>query len=80
MLRDGRFVKEPPPKIGSAYVPKFYQTVTESNHVIEKDTRWSQFYRNNLSSFEVGTWMIIVYTFIAVLITGLRSLYHILLG
>lgn len=25
MLRDGKFIKETPPKIGAFYVPKFYQ-------------------------------------------------------
>lgn len=80
MLRDGRFIKEPPPKIGSHYVPKFYQTVMDSNHVIEQETRWLNFYRKNLSSFEVGTWMVALYVFIAVLITVLRGMYNILFG
>ena len=30
MLRDGKFIKEDPPKIGSHYVPQFYQSVMDS--------------------------------------------------
>ena len=80
MLRDGRFIKEEPPKIGSHYVPKFYQTVIESGNVVERETRWLNFYRKNLSSFEVGTWMVAIYVFIAVIATMLRGLYNILFG
>lgn len=80
MLRDGRFIRETPPKIGSHYVPKYYQTVTESGGVIEYDTRWRNFYEKNLSSFEVGAWMIVMYAGLAMLITALRSIYHALFG
>lgn len=80
MLRDGRFIKEEPPKIGSHYVPKFYQTVIESGSVVEHETRWLNFYRKNLSSFEVGTWMVAIYVFIAVIVTMLRGLYNLLFG
>ena len=34
MLRDGRFIRERPPKISSHYVPKFYQTVAQSSRTI----------------------------------------------
>jgi hypothetical protein len=80
MLRDGRFIRERPPKISAHYVPKFYQTVTESSRTIEHQTRWGNFYDKHLSSFEVGAWLIVIYAVIAVVITGLRSIYHILLG
>ena len=80
MLRDGRFIKETPPKIGSHYVPKYYQTVTEGGDVMEYETRWGNFYQKNLSSFEVGAWMVVMYAAIAVVITAIRSLYSILFG
>jgi hypothetical protein len=80
MLRDGRFIRERPPKIGAHYVPKFYQTVTESGRAIEQHTRWRNFYDKHLSSFEVGAWLVVIYAVIAVAITGLRSIYHALFG
>jgi len=80
MLRDGRFIKEPPPKIGSHYVPKYYQTVIESGGVVEHETKWHSFYKRNLSSFEVGAWMIVMYVLLAVLFTGMRGLYGFLFG
>jgi hypothetical protein len=80
MLRDGRFIRETPPKISSHYVPKFYQTVTESGRTIEQHTRWRNFYDKHLSSFEVGAWLVVMYAVIAVAITGLRSIYNVLLG
>jgi hypothetical protein len=80
MLRDGRFIKEPPPKIGSHYVPKYYQTVVESGDVMEHETRWRSFYQKNLSSFEVGALMVVMYVALAVLFAGLRGLYNLITG
>lgn len=80
MLRDGMFIREQPPTIGSHYVPKFYQTVAQSSHTIEHQTRWGNFYEKHLSSFEVGAWLVVIYAVIAVAITGLRSIYNAFLG
>lgn len=79
MLRDGQFIKEPPPKIGSHYVPKFYQTVVDDTP-IESESRWEAFYRKNISSFDVGAVMILAYLLIAIVITILRELFHLLFG
>ena len=79
MLRDGQFIKEPPPKIGSHYVPKFYQTVVD-DAPIESESRWEAFYRKNISSFDVGAVMILAYLLIAIVITMLRELFHLLFG
>lgn len=75
MLRDGQFIKEPPPKIGSHYVPKFYQTVLE-NQPIESESRWQAFYRRNISGFDVGAIMILMYILIAVIITVVREAFY----
>lgn len=80
MLRDGKFIRETPPKIGAHYVPKYYQTVTESGGVIEQETRWRNFYNRHLSSFEVGAYMIVIYAAVAVLITIVRGVYNLLFG
>jgi hypothetical protein len=77
MLRDGQFIKEPPPKIGSHYVPKYYQTVTDDTP-IESESRWEAFYRKNVSSFDVGAIMILMYVLLAVVITILRELFNLL--
>ena len=79
MLRDGQFIKEPPPKIGSHYVPKYYQTVIEGQP-IEGENRWEAFYRKNISSFDVGAIMILMYVVLAVVVTVLRELFHLLFG
>ena len=79
MLRDGQFIKEPPPKIGSHYVPKYYQTVIEGQP-IESESRWEAFYRKNISSFDVGAIMVLMYVLIAVVITILREAFHLLFG
>jgi len=80
MLRDGQFIKEPPPKIGSHYVPQFYQTVQQSGGPIESESRWQAFYRKNISTFDVGAIMVLMYVLIAVVITILRELFHLLFG
>ena len=80
MLRDGQFVKEPPPKIGSHYVPQFYQTVQNTNRIIEQESRWQAFYRKNISSFDVGAIMVLIYVVLAVAITVLRELFHFIFG
>lgn len=79
MLRDGQFIKEAPPKIGSHYVPKYYQTVLETQP-IESESRWEAFYRRNISPFDVGAIMVLMYVLIAVVITILRELFHLLFG
>ena len=80
MLRDGQFVKEPPPKIGSHYVPQFYQTVQNTSRIIEQESRWQAFYRKNISSFDVGAIMVLIYVVLAVTITILRELFHFIFG
>jgi hypothetical protein len=80
MLRDGQFVKEPPPKIGSHYVPQFYQTVQNTSRIIEQESRWQAFYRKNISSFDVGAIMVLIYVVLAVAITVLRELFHFIFG
>ena len=77
MLRDGQFIKEPPPKIGAHHVPQFYQTVQDSSRIIEQESRWQAFYRRNISSFDVGAMM---YLMLAVVITILRELFHLIFG
>lgn len=75
MLRDGKFIKEDPPKIGSAYVAPFYRTVNEEVPTIEYTNRWQHLHEKYLSSIDVGAWMILFYTAIAVGLTILRALF-----
>ena len=76
MLRDGQFIKEDPPKIGAHYVPKFYQSVGDGNNVIEEESRFGAFLRKNISPFDVGACMVLIYVAIAVAIAVLRETYH----
>lgn len=73
MLRDGKFIKEDPPKIGSAYVAPFYRTVTDEVPTVEYTTRWQHIHEKYLSSIDVGAWIILFYTAIAVTLTILRA-------
>ena len=73
MLRDGKFIKEGPPKIGSAYVAPFYRTVSDEAPTVEYTTRWQHIHEKYLSSIDVGAWIILFYTAIAVALTILRA-------
>ena len=75
MLRDGKFIKEEPPKIGSAYVAPFYRTVADEEPTIEYTNRWQHIHEKYMSSIDVGAWMILFYTAIAVGLTILRALF-----
>ena len=75
MLRDGKFIKEDPPKIGSAYVPQFYKTVNDELPTVQYSSRLGSVYEKYLSSVEVGAWIVLFYTAIAVGLTVIRALY-----
>jgi hypothetical protein len=75
MLRDGKFIKEDPPRIGSHYVPQFYTSVMGSEPTVEYQKRWENMYAKYLSSIDVGAWMILFYTAIAVSLTFVRALF-----
>lgn len=75
MLRDGKFIKEDPPKIGSHYVPQFYQSVMDCEPTVEYQGRWQNMHEKYLSSIDVGAWMILFYTAIAVSLTFVRALF-----
>lgn len=80
MLRDGKFIKEDPPKIGFAYVAPFYRTVTDKLPTIENHTRWQYIHEKYLTSIDVGAWIILFYAAIAVGITILRAVFDWLVG
>ena len=75
MLRDGKFIKEPPPKIGSAYVPPFYQSVVDEEPTVQYSSRWGNIHEKYLSSVDVGAWIVLFYTAIAVGVTILRAMF-----
>ena len=75
MLRDGKFIKEEPPKIGSAYVPQFYKTVNDELPTVQYSSRLGSVYEKYLSSVEVGAWIVLFYTAIAVGLTICRAIY-----
>lgn len=79
MLRDGKFIKEDPPKIGSAYVAPFYRTVTNEIPTVEYMNRWRYIHEKYLSSIDVGAWIILFYATIAVGLTILRAAFDWLL-
>ena len=75
MLRDGKFIKEDPPRIGSHYVPQFYQSVMGSEPTVEYQGRWQNVHEKYLSSIDVGAWIIMFYAAIGVALTILRALF-----
>lgn len=78
MLRDGKFIKEEPPKIGSHYVPQFYRTVMGVEPVVEYQTRWQNMHEKYLSSIDVGAWIVLFYAAIGVALTILRALFDLI--
>ena len=75
MLRDGKFIKEEPPKIGSAYVAPFYKTVTDEMPTVEYTNRWQHIHEKYLSSIDVGAWIILFYAAIGVALTVVRAMF-----
>jgi len=75
MLRDGKFIKEDPPKIGSHYVPSFYQSVVGSEPTVEYQSRWENVHEKYLSSIDVGAWIVLFYAAIGVTLTILRAMF-----
>lgn len=75
MLRDGKFIKEEPPKIGSHYVPNFYQSVTNAEPTVEYQSRWQNVHEKYLSSIDVGAWIVLFYAAIGVALTILRAMF-----
>ncbi len=75
MLRDGKFIKEDPPKIGSHYVPQFYTSVASSEPTVEYQTRWENVHEKYLSSIDVGAWIVLFYAAIGVTLTILRAMF-----
>jgi hypothetical protein len=75
MLRDGKFIKEDPPKIGYHYVPQFYQSVKCSEPTVEYKSRWGNVYDKYMSSIDVGAWIILFYAAIGVALTVLRAVF-----
>ena len=75
MLRDGKFIKEEPPKICSHYVPNFYQSVTNVEPTVEYQSRWQNVHEKYLSSIDVGAWIVLFYAAIGVALTILRAMF-----
>jgi hypothetical protein len=75
MLRDGKFIKEDPPRISSHYVPQFYTSVMGSEPTVEYQKRWQSINEKYLSSVDVGMWMVLFYAAIGVALTVLRAVF-----
>jgi len=75
MLRDGKFIKEDLPRIGSHYVPQFYTSVMGSEPTVEYEKRWQSINEKYLSSVDVGMWMVLFYAAIGVALTILRAVF-----
>lgn len=75
MLRDGKFIKEAPPRIGSHYVPNFYQSVSTDEPIVEYQSRWQNVHEKYLTSIDVGAWVVLFYAAIGVVLTILRALF-----
>lgn len=75
MLRDGKFIKEAPPRIGSHYVPNFYQSVSTDEPIVEYQSRWQNVHEKYLSSIDVGAWIVLFYAAIGVALTILRAMF-----
>lgn len=80
MLRDGKFIREDPIKIGSHYVPPFYQTVSEEEQEIQRTLMGEKKRLIALDSFDVGIYIIVFYILLSVVLSAIKILFTALLG
>ena len=80
MLRDGKFIREDPVKIGSHYVRPFYQTVSEEEQAIQKSLMGDKRRIPALDSFDVGIYIVVFYVVISVVLTAIKGIFTALLG
>lgn len=80
MLRDGKFIKEDPIKIGSHYIPPFYKTVSKEELIIQSTLMGERRPLIALDSFDVGIYIIVFYVLISVVLSAIKILFTALLG
>jgi hypothetical protein len=80
MLRDGKFIREDPIKIGSQYVPPFYQTVSEEDKAIQRTLMGDKRRLPALDSFDVGIYIVVFYVLLSVVLSAIKGLFTALLG
>lgn len=61
MLRDGKFIKEPPIKIGAHYVPPRYKPVSEEEQIMQHVILSEKAPKKPMSFLEVGLFMAAIY-------------------
>lgn len=80
MLRDGKFIREDPIKIGSHYIPPFYQTVTKEDQAIQRTLMGDKKRLPALDSFDVGIYIVVFYVLLSVVLSAIKGLFTVLLG
>jgi hypothetical protein len=80
MLRDGKFIREDPIKIGSHYIPPFYKTVSKEEQAIQSSIMGEKRRLIALDSFDVGIYIVIFYVLISVVLSAIKILFTALLG
>jgi hypothetical protein len=80
MLRDGKFIREDPIKIGSHYIPPFYRTVTKEDQAIQRTLMGDRRRLPALDSFDVGIYIVVFYVLLSVLLSAVKGLFSVLFG
>jgi hypothetical protein len=80
MLRDGKFIREDPIKIGSHYIPPFYKTVSKEEQAIQSSIMGEKRRLIALDSFDVGIYIVVFYVLISVVLSAVKLLFTALLG
>lgn len=80
MLRDGKFIREEPIKIGSHYVPPFYQTVSKEDQIIQDTIMGEKTRTNTLESFDVGIYIIVFYVLISIVLSAIKLFFTALIS
>lgn len=60
MLRDGKFIKEPPIKIGAHYIPPVYKSQSEEETLIQHVMLNDKQERNSVTFIELGLSVVVI--------------------
>jgi hypothetical protein len=80
MLRDGKFIKEPPIKIGAHYVPSIYREQSEEERLIQRVILDEKPKKHHLTFMEVGMFMVVVFTAAWMIASLFKFIVDVLLG
>ena len=80
MLKDGKFIKEPPLKIGAHYVPPSYKPTSEEEWVIQHLILETRKQRRGVNIVNIGMLLILAHVIVGACVVMLNFLLDNFLG